>query len=261
MTLAPLLLALCAAAPLDDAEAALADLRYEEAAALFEQALAGGPYSHAQVVTLWRDVGIVRAYLGDEQGARAAFAALLRAEPAFVLPYTTSPKASLLFDEERKQALAKDLRTRIELTLPATLDEGAPVALSVVIRDNPQSLARLRLFVRRGGEREYRLIDVDMPPLRQRTVIVLEPTSGPGSVELEVAVSGFSARGWEEYVGPTPEQPQVVSTTIMALTPWYLEWWVWAGLGALGVAGTGAATTALLWPRPTTSPVGVQVTR
>lgn len=78
------------------------ELRYDEASALLEAALADAWLSDADRLEALKLKGIVDVIRGEDHKARASFRALLEASPEATLPAGLSPKITRVFDEVRE---------------------------------------------------------------------------------------------------------------------------------------------------------------
>src|SRR5688572_11449591 len=145
-----MLIVLCflASAPVDETALAggsgqLEPMEIDATEPLLEEAARAGPYVRADVVRVLRDVGFVRSYLGDADGARDAFAQLLLVDPAHALAYTVSPRATFLFEEARakvKTTRAASINVSARSSVVAPND---PVSAQVVVDADPFPLATL----------------------------------------------------------------------------------------------------------------------
>ena len=103
--------------PLNRAIAMLEAGQVEEARDALETIRRGGPYALEDVLELYRNLGIARAYLGDTKGARWAFERLLAFSPGAMLRYTVSPKATFVFQQVR-DAMEAHPALRLDIAAP-----------------------------------------------------------------------------------------------------------------------------------------------
>jgi tetratricopeptide (TPR) repeat protein len=238
------------------------DLEYDAAAARLEQALDAGPYALEEAVQLYHQLGIARAYLDDEPGAVQAFRSLLAIAPGHALSYTTSPKATLLFQRAVDETRA---RRTLELlvTTPPVLPLDRPLRVTVERAADPSALvARVELWHRRKGALEWQKADVVVPEVGATSLVELPPVSsddavvdesGEAGVLLEVALVAYDARGWEVFRNPEPTHPRVMPVGFDDPGPWYTQWWLWGGAGAVAaitVATVSGVILALNFPKP-----------
>jgi len=266
-----LALALPAVAPASDAASApalrlerglklLEMQEYEAARPELELALAERDLRLEQVVALYRALGVVRAFTGDDVGARWAFERLLSVDPGHALRYTLSPKATFLFEQARQTAR---LRRAIELSL-----ETAPVVpfdepIEVTLRRDADPLALVtRVVVRHRvkGSADWKLLELMVPPIGSAQRIFLPAVDAAQAVAeadgtrgalLELAVVGYNEAGWEVVRSPAPERPLELPIGFDVPGPWYAQWWLWGLVGGgLAALATGATVAWLLWPLP-----------
>ena len=261
---------------LDRGVALLRDLEIERAHLELEAALDEGPYDYDDTLVLLANVGVTRAYLGNDDGAVWAFERLLGAAPGFALDYTTSPKATFLF-----QKAQEGMRTRrspeIRVVAPTVVRFDAPVVLELTrVADPLQQLTHMTLHHRVKGSPTFAAMEIQLPSVGQPMQVQLpavgedegfEDETGSTGAIVEVAVTAQNDRRWQVYRGPDPSRPQEIPVGFDAPGPWYTQWWLWALAG--GVASTGAAITAasgattvaaiVLWPAPEEVPIHVEV--
>ncbi|MFH1812522.1 MAG: hypothetical protein ABIJ09_27565 [Pseudomonadota bacterium] len=250
----------------------LLDLQeFGEARAALELALDDGPYDHAQVVGLYRGLGLSRAFTGDEDGALWAFSRLLIVAPDESLPYTTSPKATFVFDRAR-MAQRQQRPAEILVVTEPVLAFDRPVLCRVERRSDPlAAMTHAAVLHRLQGQVDYQTLELELPPPGQRLDVTLPAVPGaaavvdshgiPGAI-LEIAVVARDARGWEIYRGPDPERPLQIPVGFSESREWYTQWWLWGLIGG-GVAAvtTGAIVAVLLWPLPDRIPASYEVVR
>lgn len=239
-------------------------LEPERALASLEEARDGGPYRLDDVIALYHHLGIARAYLGDEAGAVSAFEHLLAVAPGHSLAYTTSPRATLLFQKALDKVRdRRALELRLETAPVVPLDE--PVVVTLTAAGDPLGLVKqVAVLHRRKGEAEFSRLELDRPPVGEAIEVALPAVpslealpdgEGLTGALLEVAVVGYDVRGWEVYAGPAPSRPLEVPVGYTEPVPWYGHWWVWAIVGGAAVttvATGGAIAVARLWPKPET---------
>jgi len=221
------------------ATVALAEFRVDDALALLERARNEGPYSHADYVKLYEQLGIAYAYLEREADATAAFEMLLGLDPGHLLSYTLSPKATFLFERVRRKVRAQT-PPALQVTWPHGLSVSRPVPLDVeVIADPAGFLRRATLHLRTRGAAEYRLVDLRLPPpgAYKRMLVPAPHTKRPDVLELYL--TAYDERGNEVLVWPAQQRTREISLSYQAPTPWYRKWWIWAITGGVLAVGTG----------------------
>jgi len=124
-----------ARAQLASASRALTDLRVDEAKAMLDHI--PGPLEHDSHVVLWEQRGISAAYVDDASTAKAAFDMLLALDPAHLVSYTLSPKATFLFEDVRNR---RDRRApALDVTWPRGGQVGKSVPVAVEVVSSPKS--------------------------------------------------------------------------------------------------------------------------
>jgi tetratricopeptide (TPR) repeat protein len=243
---------LAAPQSLAQGQAALAEYRVEEAAALLERAKGEGPYRLADHVQLYESLGVAYAYLGRRVEALEAFDMLLALDPGHAIGYTLSPKATFLFEEARKLA-ARRPPPAIELYWPRDLQVGDPIPIDLEVIADPKGLLRRAVLqVRRKGEASYgpRAVELVGPGRYQR--LVLDPVApiatASEAVQLYLVVT--DERGNEVFQVADAAHPREIALAYQAAEPWYRRWWVWATIGAVLAAGTATSTYFLLREPP-----------
>lgn len=234
----------------------LVDAGEFEAAVTQLQAILDEPdLTDALLVEVYRLLGLSRLYLGDEEGARAAYEKLLQAQPDFTLPASSPPKIQQLYARIRQ-----DIRRR--RVLPVTLrfeplsDTRGDAAVVAQARIDALPLgARGKLFHRRMGGQSYSSVDFsrvrDQPehfsatlpayaiPSEERAYDVEYYVEVVDAAQRRLAGSGdayspltFRVLGSRAAVADKPSEPA-----------WYANPWVWAVGGAVA---TGAVVGTVL---------------
>lgn len=243
-------------------------LEFEVAKDALEAALKDRDHSRDDLAKLYATLGVVRAYLEDPHGARAAFDSLLAIAPGHTLPYTTSPKATFVFEKARTEA-----KTRRALELRFTppklqrLDE--PIVVEVARTADPfKDVSTVELWHRKKGADKWEKLTFDapavgksvrakLPAVTEADAFVDEETGSTGAY-VEVAVVGRSALGWELFRGPDRERPFEIPVGFDAPGPWYTTWWFWSGTVAVAATSalvTGSAVAAAVLLKPENVPV------
>lgn len=250
---------------LDRGLSLLKNLEAEEALGELEKAAADGGYSYDDVVRLYEALGTARAYAGDEAGASWAFERLLAASPGYVLPYTTSPKATFAFQKAIVASRARRAR-EVRVEARALPRFGMPVELLVTNAADPfAGLRVVQVHSRLKGDDEERVARLAPPPVGHSVSLELSPVpesagavdeaGGKGAI-VEVQVHGYDDKGWEIYRGDFVEIP----VGFGAPGPFYGEPWFWISTVAGALALSSAAAVIVLWPPPDEVPVRFEVT-
>lgn len=148
---------------LDKAQEAFDALSLEEAAPLFEKALEE-PGTREERIREWRGLGLSRAFMGDNAGAKAAFEKLLLIDPDAKVDTSMGPKISRPYDAAKKAMRGKKSSLSVSRgrtgAVVAILSEAVPLA------------AEVQLFWRVHGQKTFTLVkgppdqplSVDTPP-------------------------------------------------------------------------------------------------
>jgi hypothetical protein len=223
----------------------LASFQVDEALADLEAARGGGPYSHETMIKLHEQLGIAYAYRDDEARAMKEFQTLLALDPGHLMSYTLSPRVTFLFERVRKDP-ARPRSSSIDLSWPRELSVARPVPIDIeVVADPAAVLSRAAIEVRRKGEPDYQLVDLELaPPGKYRRVEL--PALGSSRPEvLELHVRAFDVRGNEVLRWGSADEPRELPLGYSPPAPWYRRWWVWAIAGATVAVGTGVTVYAL----------------
>jgi hypothetical protein len=230
------------------AEAALDDLRYEEAAELVDRAWRSGGNDRDQLQAIFRLAGQIQVTLGKGEVAERHFERLLALDPQATLPDGISPKIAARFAAARARVESRGpLRARLraegmvvsaEVTSdPADMVAGLRARYAVGGKDKvievlePEPLV-IELTVGGATEVELLLMDSHGNVLAEERVTVApeeEPTDTVGPVEdrtdRAATMAVRNASRFRETTQPMPSAPLA-------------RWAVWAGAAAgLGVVG------------------------
>jgi hypothetical protein len=246
--------------------AQLEALDIEAARASLEEAAQGGPWSLEESEQLWKSLGVVRAYLGDESASLDAFKHLLAIAPGYSLPYTTSPKATFVFERARTE-MSKRSSLSLIVDAPLAIDVDAPAIVEVHRASDPlEEVARISLLWRvSGASTPYAKLDEAAPPIGASVRFHL-PQVAQGDVaptSIDVAVIATNAKGWELWRDPDPNRPRTIAVEKNEPPAWYTQppaLITFASVGVVVVAASAAAV-ALLWPLPAESAVHYRVER
>jgi len=253
--LAELVALLVVASPIDDAAAALADFRPEDAVRLLEEAKHKGPYSHEEHVRLYEQLGIAYAYLEKKDEAVAAFVTMLSLDQTRAISYTLSPKVTFLFEQARNQ-VADRPEPGVDLAWPRDLavDDEVPVDIEV-LADPGGFLRRGQLYFRQKGQAEFQHRAVDLPaPGKGSERVALPPVapSATGPAVLQLYLVAQDEADNEVLLFGSAKRPREVPLAYRPPEPWYGKWWVWAIAGTVVAASAGAAVFAATREPPST---------
>ncbi len=239
------------------AQAALDDLRYEEAAELVDRAWRAGGNRREDLVAIFRLAGQVAVTLGNGEAAERHFERLLSLEPDAQLPEGSSPKIAARFAAARAHMTGR---------LRAVLRADGTRVMAEVTSDPARMVSSLRARYGKDGVEEAiapdplsidlaldRPTEVELALLDEHGNILVEDrvlasparsAAAPGRTQAQVGQSlaernaggGSASRSTSrpevfeeegEDEGPRPPAPPV-----------YTRWQVWAGAGgALGAVG------------------------
>ena len=237
--------------------AALSEFRTRDAIRHLEKARLGGPHSHRDHVRLYEQLGIAYAYVGDGQGARAAFRTMLALDPSAAISYTLSPKVTFIFEEVRRAA-QRSPRPQLDVRWPRDLrtDQVVPLDLEV-IADPERFLRQGKVMFRRRGEPTYRQARFQLPndaesPARARVELDATSDDAGTGTDLEVFVVAEDQRGNEVFKFGSADRPRALPLAYVAPPEWYEHWWVWAIVGSAVVAGASVGVWAATQSPPET---------
>jgi hypothetical protein len=231
---------------LDKGAELLAEFRAEDAVILLEDAKTEGPYTRADYIRLFEQLGIAYAYLDRSKDALAAFDMLLALDPGRAISYTLSPKVTFLFEKARGAAADRAAPT-IDLRWPLGKTVSEPIPLDVeVVADPRKFLKRAKIQHRMKGAPEYQTIELALPAGREPQRIDLPP-GAPNSTKDEVVelyLVAYDQAGNEVHQWGTANRPREIAVRYEAPDPWYSKWWFWAIAGSVVAAGASAAVFA-----------------
>lgn len=199
-------------------------LRYAEARAAAEAALAIGAADPATLAELVRTLGEVTAALGDDAAAERWFVAWLTIDPQATLPPGTSPKLTdrLAAARGRGAGLAPARREIVE---------GDAPRLEVMLAGDPGGLVAAAA-VRVGGERELSApvtaaaIDVPLPADTTRVEVSLRDRAGNevAAFVVERAVSSVAPVSGRRRSLLRRPWPYAIGAGVLAATGGVLVW-------------------------------------
>ncbi|MCK6552216.1 hypothetical protein L6R52_40675 [Myxococcota bacterium] len=231
---------------LEQGVAALADFRADDAVSLLERARGEGPYTRAEHVELYEQLGIAYAYLERSQDALDAFDMLLAIDPGRAISYTLSPKVTFLFEQARGRA-ADRVPAMVDVRWPLALTTTEPVPIDLEVVSDPKSfLKAAKLHYRLRGAPRFEVVEVPLAVTAVPNRVELPPIAAASvrAEVVEVYVVTYDGRGNEVHLWGSAARPREIALRYEAPDPWYAKWWVWAITGTVVAAGASAAVFA-----------------
>ena len=255
-------LALAAApdSPLDQGARAVEELRADDAVRLLEVARHAGPWTYADHVRLYEQLGLAYAYQGKADDARAAFERLLTIDPGHAIPYTLSPKVTFLFQQAREQ-----LRTRppptLDIAFPRDAQAKDPLPLTFEVLVDPLSFLRhVELHFRLKGQPGYRLLQTALAAPGHYVQLALPPEALERDFVREFFAVVKDDQGNEVLRVGSERFPREAAARFLPVMKWYQRWWVWALVGSTVALGAGLGVFGATRPLPDTIPLTVTTT-
>ena len=243
------------AAEIEAGKTALANLDVDTAKKQLDAVTNAGPLDHASNVTLWEQRGIAAAYVDDEPGATAAFDMLLALDPAHVLSYKLSPKATFVFEKVRDENKGG---AQIDVNWQFGQRVGDPVPLDLEVVADPKAfLKSATVFVRTRGDATWRAADLAVTGKSKR--IVLPAVTATKPLSLELYIRGYDEHHNEVLAWADPKKPREIPLRYDPPTPWYRKWWVITIAGSVLVGGTAGIVYYATREPPDTIGGGVSV--
>lgn len=137
-----------ATSPLDQAEAAYADVDFETTLSAAQSAIDSGALDPAQLARAYELLGVAAVALGDANAARDCFERMLVIDPARELDDTVPPRLRAPFLEARGRVREGGLSAEVTLV-------RAPPALRVALSDSYEMVQNVRLHMRAAGTAAY----------------------------------------------------------------------------------------------------------
>jgi hypothetical protein len=239
---------------LGKAQAALDDLRYEEAAELAERAWRAGGNRRDELVAIFRLAGQVAVTLGNGEQAEGYFIRLLTLEPDAQLPDGISPKIAARFAAAKGKTPGR-LRAalRADGTRVSAEISSDPVKMVAALRARygkdgvaeviaPDPLV-IDLPIDRPTEVDLALIDAHGNILVEDRILIAPPRAAPAGARTQAQVGqSLAERNAGAGAAARETGPPVFEAEEdggrLAGPPVYTRWQVWAGAaGALGAVG------------------------
>ena len=263
---------------LDKARTELGELRYDDALATADRALAAGTSGPAATAQIYLLLGEVQASLGQRGDAERAFQRALAIDPELQLRRGVSPKIARPFRAARRAR-----RGDRSLELAHRIVAIDPPTVAVLVQSDPLGMvvgARVVYWPERGPARSVSgrgkvRIDLVLPRSATRFTVAGVDQHGNRVVELgseqrplplddtdrpaaQGAVAAAPASGSESEpaaggaaeVSSEPAPDMAPTRTVeqdsdSARTPFYASWILWGGVAVgLGAAGTWAGLSA-----------------
>jgi hypothetical protein len=232
--------AIAAGAPLDEARAAAAKLKYKLVVKYATEALAMPGNPHAALVEIYALLATAHATLGDPDKATDAFTRLLGIEPGYALPKGLSPKVTTPFREAGGYWIDHPggITLAVDLARAAAGPGGmgATVAVPATLDDPLKMADRARLHWRHAGEAEFAVADAAAAPSMTFSV------TGPAAT-LEVWLEAVDAHGGSLRTAGDARAPLVL---VGAGAGTGTATGTGTGAGAVTGTGTGTGTGALV---------------
>lgn len=243
-----LIVLLIAANPqLGEASRLLEAFESERALVVLTEVKKTGPHRYADHVRLYELIGIAHAYLDQKAEALMAFEMLLDLDPAHVISYTLSPKATFLFEQARENH-GKRPRPGIAISWPPDLRVSDPIPVVVEVLADPRgNLKKASLFHRPKGSKAYTEMILDLPVPLQFHKVRLPPPAPEATrpVVLELYLLAQDAKGNEVLMVGSADRPRHIPLAYKEPVAWYKRWWVWTLVGGVAAAATGIAVWQL----------------
>jgi hypothetical protein len=239
---------------LGKAQAALDDLRYEEAAELADRAWRAGGNRREELVAIFRLAGQVAVTLGNGELAEGYFIRLLTLEPEAQLPEGISPKIAARFAAAKSKTPGR-LRAgvRAEGTRVSADITSDPVKMVSALRArhgkdgvaeaiSPDPLV-LDLAIERPTEVDLALLDEHGNILVEERMLITPPrAAAPARARTQAQVGQSLAERNAGAATASESKPLMFEAEDdggrLAGPPIYTRWQIWAGAaGALGAVG------------------------
>ena len=212
------------------AKAEMAQLNYDAAIALLEQAEASGQNQPADMAEIYRATAESHAAMGRGDSAETAFRRLLALDPSIELPAGSSPKLTGPFTAARDFLAGR--RIAVECR------KGADGAASLIVKSDPVDLvAGARLLTGDGGaigEDVKGQARIALAAPRGTRPAACAALDGHGNVLARADLTDAPADSAPTDVAGGTGGGEVVSTAPAERgeRPIYARWWLYAGLGA-----------------------------
>lgn len=235
--------------------AAVAAFQAEEGVRLLEKARQTGPFTHAQLVLLYEQLGIAYAYLGRNDEAHLTFLRLMDIAPRHAISYFLSPRVTFIYERARTEAQV-GVAPSLDLQWRATTLAEEPLELRIALSGRPVGVTQIGLGVRLRGEEQYTVL---RRPLEEGVARVeLPPLDPAGALTRQLFVVGLDALGNEVLELASRTSPREITLKPDLSPRWYQRWWVWVATGAVVAAVTSTVIYFVTRPPPQTVPATLQ---
>jgi tetratricopeptide (TPR) repeat protein len=236
------------------AAALLSKIHIEEALSLLQRLGQGAPLGYESHVQRHRLLGVAHSYLDQHKQALEAFHMLLALDPRHVLPYTLSPKTTLLFDQARKDAL-REPATALRVVWPRDARTDRFVSIELEAAADPRRVLHAARLYYRLSKTAWRHADLRLQSVGRFVSVRLPAlaTNARGDRVLELYVVCFDRRGNESLRWNTAPKPHAITLRFIPRTPWYRRWWIWAVGGVVAAAAATTSVYAATRPAPITT--------
>lgn len=254
----------------DRAEHLMEQGEFEEAVKVLQLGLAQPDVSDDVLVELYRMLGLVELYLGEEDQARDAYEKLLQARPDYELPKSAPPKIRELYARIKEDIRKRRVRP-VTLTAQPLGDHtgGEPLRVPAHIEDLALG-AKAKLYYRRAGAQAYSSVDLVRQKGSREEFVATVPAyelpaePRPWDVEYYFEVADAAQRrlaGDGDAFDPHhfTVLPEGEAAAPGESSAWYKNPWVYI-LGGAVVAGTATAAVLVATSQPTgTVPITIRV--
>jgi hypothetical protein len=228
---------------LADARAAIDAVRYDEARALLDRALAEGGNSPAATAEIHRLLATTLVVLGDPPAAQTHYRRWLAIDPQGALPTTAAAKL-------REPFLAAQAYVREHGPLAAAIAARRATAVEVDLATNPDGLAAYAApaGATRAAWVPITAARVEVPITDEHATIALLDEHGNQLALLSLAPEppGDPAAATTAAAAADPSSPAPRTDTAAPAAPLYRRWQLWAVPAGLFLAGGGYFTYAAL---------------
>lgn len=241
----------------------LSEGEFEQAVQALNARLDDPTVPDAELVELYRLLGLAQLYVGNEAAARDAYEKLLQAQPEYELPRTAPPKIRELYAR-----IKADIRERFVAPVTIILHSidahpgGQPLTVFAKVTDAPLG-AQPKLHYRHRGAKVYSSVAFAREPTVKETFTARIPAfdlrleGAPYGVEYYIEVTDASGRLLAAEGSATAPRRFTVTAGDGIRDPgaaaaeagakaWYKRPWVWV---VTGVVVAGAAATVIVVTR------------
>ena len=236
---------------------------FDEAVRTLQRALGEPELTDAQLVELYRMLGLAQLYLGNEDRAREAYEKLLQARPDHELPRGAPPKVVRLYERIREDIRKQRVRpVKLEVEPLKDVEGGNPVELAIQV-ENLALGSRPTLYYRRAGTETFGSATFkrtpDAPELYRATLPAWELPAEKARYDVEYYVEVADAARRRLAGRGDAFNPLRFSVRPPGMAGrsgedeegrWYTNPWVWVGIG-VGVAAAGAGAAFILGQQQT----------